>query len=337
MRLWYGNGAWASKKAESKLNKLAPEEVKNIVVIRHAALGDMVLTRPFLRDLRKCFPNAKITLSVVSNYMRGIPDDLVDNLHVQYGKDKRDTSIRAQLRKAKELGKPDIIFDLAATARSFYICLLYRKSLRIGFPYHQLQRRLFYDVTVFRTDFLFETECILSMLNILGFVTSAPPAFDLPGDTRKEESPYIVYFTSSSTPARCWPIENFSKLVNSNSVKHPQFNHYVLKGRADWESIDSILEDNKTHANVHGLDIDSLDETISLIKGASLVVSNDTGIRHLAIAAGVPTVGIFFQVPGQTSMPFRYWPHFGKHKAVVNHDGSVPGVESVNQLMQELL
>ena len=60
MKLWFNKGAWASKKAEEKLSTLEPEQVKRIAVIRHAALGDMVLTRPFLNELRRCFPNARI-------------------------------------------------------------------------------------------------------------------------------------------------------------------------------------------------------------------------------------------------------------------------------------
>ncbi|MDH5445821.1 MAG: glycosyltransferase family 9 protein [Gammaproteobacteria bacterium] len=337
MRLWFGNGAWASQKAHQKVHDLTPEKIKNVAVIRHAALGDMVLTRPFLRELRKCFPNSHITLSVVTNYMRGIPEDLVDTVHVAYGKDKKKVSKREQIRKAKELGKQDIIFDLAATHRSFYLCLLNRSTLRVGFPYHRMQRKLFYDVAVFRSDFIFETDCMFNMLNIFGFVTSYPPPFDLPGDVRKEQKPYVVYFTSASTPLRCWPMENFSELVDNASEKFPEFNHYVLKGIGDWESINDILKNNEHNKNVSGLNIDSLDETIALIKGASLVISNDTGIRHLAIAAGVPSVGIFFTAPKNTSMPFRYWPRFGPHSIVVNYDGSIPESHSVFEAVKKSL
>ncbi|MBD3797958.1 MAG: lipopolysaccharide heptosyltransferase family protein, partial [Campylobacterales bacterium] len=56
--------AFASKKAREYLATISPSDVKNIAVIRHAAIGDFVVTRPFLIELRKFFPNAKITLSV---------------------------------------------------------------------------------------------------------------------------------------------------------------------------------------------------------------------------------------------------------------------------------
>lgn len=337
MKLWFGNGAWASAKGIQGIKLLKPETVRRVAVIRHAALGDMILTRPFLKEVRRCFPNAHITLSLVSNYTRGAPEDLVDSVHIAYGKDRKDVPFREQIKKAKELGPQDIIFDLAATHRSFWICLLHRSAVRIGFPYHRIQRKLFYDVTVYRSDLNFETDCLLDMLNILGFTTSWPPPFDLPGEVRKSERPYVVYFTSASTPVKSWPMLHFAELINVNAKRYPDHDHIVLKGRADWESIDEVLEFNKETRNVSGLDIDSLDETIALIKGAQLVVSNDTGIRHLAIAAGIRSVGIFFASERFICLPFRYWPRYGLHKIVLDTEGGPPSITSVTQAVQELL
>ncbi len=50
MKLWFGNGAWASPKAIQRAESLKPEAVRKVAVIRHAALGDMILTRPFLKE-----------------------------------------------------------------------------------------------------------------------------------------------------------------------------------------------------------------------------------------------------------------------------------------------
>lgn len=337
MKLWFGNGAWASARGMQRAQSLKPEAVRKVAVIRHAALGDMILTRPFLKEVRCCFPNAHITLSIVTNYTRGTPDDLVDSIHLAYGNDRKDVPLREQIKKGRELGRQDIIFDLAATHRSFWLCLLHRSAIRVGFPYHRLQRKLFYDVTVHRSDLNFETDCMLDMLNLFGFITTYPPPFDLPGETRQSDRPYVVYFTSSSTPVKSWPMDRFAELVKQAAQQYPGFNHVVLKGRAEWESIDEILAYNRDRKNVEGLDIDSLDETIALIKGASLVVSNDTGIRHLAIAASVPSVGIFFTSERFTCLPFRYWPRYGPHKIVLDSDGVAPAVEAVSRAMHELL
>ena len=337
MKLWFNKGAWASKGAEAKLSGLEPEQVRSIAVIRHAALGDMVLTRPFLIELRNCFPNAKITLSLASNYMRGAPDDLVDRTHVAYGSDRRGKSPLEQIKQARTLGYHDLVFDLAATTRSIWVCVLNKAQFKIGFPYMQLQRRLFYDAAVLRSDMEFEAETMLDMLRLLGFNVGHPPVFSLPGNPTVRERPFIVYFTGASGEHKCWPKENFAQLVGRMAQQYSDHDHIVLEGVADWESIDEIMEPNRDKDYVEGLKLDGVDETISLLKGARLVVSNDTGIRNLAIAAETSTLGIFFATAPFKTVPFRYLPASGQHDIVFNHDGSTPVVDAVYETAVQML
>ena len=122
MKFWFTRGIWVSGRALKKVKSLSRDQVKQIAVIRHAALGDMVLTRAFLVEARKAFGNAKITLSIVSNYTRGTPEDLVDRIHVVHGSDQRDAPLTQRIKRIRELGPQDLIFDLASTPRSIAIC-----------------------------------------------------------------------------------------------------------------------------------------------------------------------------------------------------------------------
>ena len=76
--------------------------------------------------------------------------------------------------------------------------------------------------------------------------------------------------------------------------------------------------------NAETISADEVAETVSLVKGARLLVSNDTGIRHIGIVCDTPTVGLFF-----STEVFRYWPRFGNHEVVFNGDGSIPTVDTV--------
>ncbi len=332
MKFWFKSGAWASQRARRAIARLVPEHVRRIGVIRHAALGDMVLTRPFLLELRRHFPNAAITFSIVTNYTRGTPEDLVDRVHVAYGSDRKDVALRAQIARARELGAQDLLFDLAATPRSFWLCALNRARLKIGFPYHTIQRPLFYDAAVLRSDFRFEAEAMLDMLHLLGLRTEYPLRYALPGAALQRPRPYIVYFAGASLPAKCWPPERFAELLRRLARRYPQFDHLVLEGRTAWESAERMLAPLAGITNVEPVVRDDLADTIALIKGARLVIANDTGIRNLAIAAGVPTVGIFF-----ATSPFLYWPRLPIHDAVFNADGSVPSVDAVYDSARALL
>lgn len=332
MKFWFKSGAWASKAAQRKIARLRPEDIRRIAVIRHAALGDLVLTRPFLLELRRHFPNAAITLSIVTNYTRGTPEDLVDRVHVAYGSDRKDVPLREQIRRARELGAHDLLFDLAATPRSFWVCALNRAQLKIGFPYHALQRPLFYDAAVLRTDLKFEAEAMLDMLNLLGCKTEYPLRYALPGAAARRPRPYLVYFPGASLPAKCWPVERFSELIRHMARDYPQFDHLVLEGRAAWESADPVLAGLAQFANVQAAKGVDLDGTIALLKGARMLISNDTGIRNLAIATDTPTVGIFFATP-----PFRYWPRLPLHDAVFDAEGRLPSVDAVARAAEGLL
>lgn len=333
MKLWFERGAWASAKGRRKAAALRHDDIKSIAVIRHAALGDMVLVRPFLVELRKNFPNATITLSVVSNYTYGTPEDLVDRVHVIHGSDQRNAPLGEKIRRIRELGYHDLMFDLAATSRSFWTCMLNPAGLKVGFPYRALQRHLLYDVAILRTDFKFETDVMLNMLYLLGCKTDYPPNYQLEVEPLKRKRPYFLYFPSASTLEKCWPEENFATLVRDTATKYPQYDHLVLEGKEDWESIDGLMARIGPVENVEGIKPMPLEDVMRLIKGASFMVSNDTGIRNLAIALQVPTVGIFFD----SVSPYRYWPRYGPHEVVHMPDGSIPPVSEVAETLDNLV
>lgn len=332
MKIWYLKGVWKSRKAQSKIKNLAFEDIKSIAVLRHAALGDMVLTRSFIVEAKKLFPNASITISIISNYTRGVPEDLVDRVHLVHGTDQRETPLGERIARIKELGHHDLIFDLASTSRSYMTCFFNSAILKLGFPYRKIRAWMFYDVTTCRSDLNFEVNDMLSMLQVLGAKTSYPHVYNMPGEPLIRERPYIVYFIGASDPYKCWPLKNFARLIQSLSSDHPDHDHLILEGLKEWESADEILQSTANNPRVSVVRADTIEETSSLMKGADLVVSNDTGIRHVTIVCGTPTVGIFI------GGPYRYWPRYDIHDAVFPslEDGIVP-VEEVKASCMQLL
>jgi ADP-heptose:LPS heptosyltransferase len=156
MKLWFTKGVWKRKNIDRKIESLTFSDVKKIAILRHAALGDMLLTRSFIIEARKAFPNATITLSVVSNYTRGTPEDLVDRVHIVHGSDQKEVSLKDRIKRIKELGPQDIIFDLASSSRSTLTCMLTPATLKIGFPYRRFQAKMLYDIATPRSDLNFE-------------------------------------------------------------------------------------------------------------------------------------------------------------------------------------
>jgi len=145
MRFWFKKGAWASEKGYTVIDGMKADAIQSIAVIRHSALGDMMLTRPFFVEAKKAFPNAKITISVLESYTRGVPDDLVDRVHIVFNKKPNRLSFKSRLQNLRELGDHDILFDLADTSRSLLLCFFNKAKLKIGFPYRTTYKYLFYS------------------------------------------------------------------------------------------------------------------------------------------------------------------------------------------------
>lgn len=323
---WNDDGVYISAKGKKELVNFHPDLVKKITVIRQAALGDMIVTRPFLVEVRKFFPNAHITLSITSDSHLGAPVDLADTVHVVPGKDQRKGSLVDRFRKLNALPPQDIIFDLVCTNRSSYVTLLTKAKLKVSYPHRDLQARLLYDICLKRSSFSCEAEVMLQMLMFFGHQPARPLDFQLPDNRclRQVEKPYITFFTGSAAPSKCYPLDKYKLLISNLAKLYPEYNFVLLEGtkaeetHLGWEN---ILD---SHDNVTFQPLLNIDGVIEHLSKASLLISNDTGIRNIAIATHTPTLGIFIG-----TVPYRYLPTYEKHYIVYNPDKSIASVEKV--------
>jgi ADP-heptose:LPS heptosyltransferase len=328
MKLWLDKGIWTGRRALLKAGALTKEEVRSIGVIKHAAYGDLLLTRPFFITLRDYFPKCSIKLSVISHYQKGIPDDLIDDIHIV---NKNERYFYGFYKNYKQFGTHDILFDITATTPSFWISHLNKAKLKIGYIHKGIER-LIYDVAVPRSCYKLEAETFLDQLLVLGLSYKYPLQFDLKVSSTNSNTPYLLYFPTASTAQKCWPWENYFNLIKRLCRDLTDYDHIILTGLADWE----IELAKKIHQQI-GLKnnlklIEGGEETTKYVQHARLFISGDTGIRNLAITSYTPTVGIFFD-----TQPFRYLPRFGRHKAVYSLNGEAPSVEQVSSAVIELL
>jgi len=328
MHLWIDKSAWVSSKACAKANRLTIDKIERIAVIKHAALGDLLLTRPLFITLREYFPKSKITLNVIDNYLDGIPYDLIDDIYIIK---KDESSFYHNYITYRKFGHYDLLFDITATTRSFWISYIANAKLKIGYK-HKGVERLVYDAAVPRSDYKFEAETFLDQLLILGLSYKWPLEFNFDYEPLQREKPYILYFPTASTMQKCWSLQKYYHLIDTLCRDLSQFDHIILRGVSRWEKeICNNIKDKIGNIN-NILILDGGNETPKIVKGAKLVVSNDTGIRNMAIAAYTPSVGIFVN-----TLPFRYFPRFGNHQVIFRIDGSEPSVIQVKEAVYRSL
>ncbi len=336
MKLCFRKGsAFASQKAKNYLKDKNPDDIKKITVIRHAAIGDFMQTRPFLIELRGYFKNAKITLSILRSTMYGLPQDLIDDVHIM-DKDNptnplKKTGLITRIRQAKALASQDIIFDLTDSTLTALLLLFAKADLKIGYPYRAV-RRLFVDMAIYRSEFVFEARSAINMLNFLGLAQVQKLNFGYDEKYQKNDNKTIIYFAGASQKNRCWSEQKFSSLIKKMSISYSDYKHVVLQGIREDEQFLDIYEPLKDIKNVVLKQPMKLDEVMQYLSDARCVIAGDTGIRNMAIAVQTPTVGIFF-----ISAPFRYWPNDGRHECVFNSNYTNPDVKDLYNATTKLL
>ena len=92
-------------------------------------------------------------------------------------------------------------------------------------------------------------------------------------------------------PAKCWPAEHFAALARTLTARHGQ--PVLLLGSAKEVALCTDIA-GRSEGDCRVLaGKTSLAQAIALIAGARGVVSNDSGLMHVAAALGVPQVAVF--------------------------------------------
>lgn len=193
----------------------------------------------------------------------------------------------------------------------------------MGFP-HREYRNFLFDIVLERSDFVLETENMLHFASVFGARGKHPLQYAFPLYERENKNPYICYFTSASIPQKCWPKGHFIELVRMMSKQFPNMKHIIMDGVKEDEKVDDIVEALADCPNVVKQELLGLEKVYRFLGEATMVISNDTGVRNMAIAVNTPTVGIFFLTGA-----FRYWPRDGMHEAVFTPNATIPDVKMV--------
>lgn len=275
---------------------LATVEKKSILVFSNTALGDTLLSTPLLDTLRASFPKAHITLFVHKNiYPLVASHASVDSFILYYGGFRRFISTVVRLREAKAdvvliahaNGPQDI--PMAVFSGAQVVLKTHTKSPHAHLLTHRFEQKKQHTI-----------EDRLDLTRAIGAaVVSARMSLPARYCERQEkeffeEGSIVVGFQVGASGAyRMWPAESFARLGRrllelDGSVR------LAITGNARERELGEIVvkECGQRAENFCGtLPIERLP---FLVREFDLLVTNDTGTLHVAIALGVPTVGLFY-------------------------------------------
>ena len=284
--------------------------VNSILIIRPGGIGDAVLLAPALRDLKKKYPTTHITILAERRnvgVLSLIPD--VDQLYCY----DRPAEFWQAVSK-----KYDVVIDTEQWHRlSAIVARLVRAAVKIGFATNE-RRRMFthalpyyhdeYEVASFKhlieplTGLSEQAESTIPFLTVPAAATAtAEKLLETLSD-----KPFITIFPGASIPERRWGAGRFRAVAAELAQKG--YGIVVVGGAVDLADAQTIA--GESDLNLAGKT--SLAETAAVLARSALLVSGDSGVLHLAVGLGVPTVSLFG--PGRALK----WAPQGNQHAVIN-------------------
>lgn len=277
-----------------------------ILVVQTSFLGDTVLTLPLLSEIKRRFPSSKLSLlctplaqELLSDHPE-VDEIIVDN------KKKTDRGWLGVWRKARLLRNKGFTLALCPhkSFRSGLLLFFARIPFRVGFA--ESKSSFLFHVRVKRNLGRHDVERNLSILEGLGIPTGeCRAALDLPVTAELRENVLsrfralgvdasrmlVGLHPGSIWATKRWSTEGFARLIGMLKEKYP-CEILLFGGPEDREVIDKI-QNLCGDRGVSLMDKIALCELPAALGLCRILVTNDSGPMHIAVAEGVPVIAIF--------------------------------------------
>ena len=287
-----------------------------VLLVRFSSIGDILLTTPLVRALRRRHPEARIVYVT----KQGMTPLVSDNPHVhEVVALEPDEPIRHLARRLRAL-RPTHGLDLHGSVRSAALRLLVRCHWT-GYRKRKLARALLiatkldvYGARVPVAERYFEAARALDTRPDGG-----PPEFCLSQGARDRvaewlaqralaDAPLIALAPGAAHATKRWPLAHWIALADR--LRAAGYRPVVLGGPED-RGLAQQLAEGGGGGRGRGGQIESaagefsLQETGALLARARALVSGDTGVMHMATGVGTPVVALFGPTVGQ----FGFFPY----------------------------
>ena len=271
--------------------------MKKFLIIRFSSIGDIVLTTPVVRNLRKHFPEAEIHYLTKPSYKIILENNpYIDRLHVL------DKPLLKKGLELREIGF-DAVIDLHRNLRTKILKAILTTT-NYSFDKLNFEKWLIVNTRLNLLPKVHIVERYMETVAELG-VTNDDEGLDyfLPENISVNTIPknYIAFAIGAN---------HFTKKLTNEKIvsicKLVQLPIVLLGGKEDENNGNEIA----THSGAHIINLCgklSLHESAYVIKSAEKVLSHDTGLMHIAAAFKKEIVSVW----GNTIPEFGMSPYYG--------------------------
>ena len=272
------------------------------LLIQLRRIGDVLMTTPSIRMLHESYPDADVTFLTES------PSDQVlnENPNLQeillY---RRPESIAESFRYFLNLRsrKFDCVIDFYGNPRSALMSRFSGAPMRIGFDFRGRGLAYTHSVKISGNN-SYSAADKAQLLKPLGISISDFKLDFFPKEKDQifaeklfkklgiEENDFVVSLSPvSRQPYKVWPADRFAQVADWLTEKF-RAKILFLFGPDEKHFIESVRASMKM-STLPDYSVPTLSETLSIIKKVDLHLGNDNGIRHFAVASGIPSLAIF--------------------------------------------
>lgn len=318
--------------------RFTPERVHRILVFAYHGLGNFIMYTPALRALRERYPDARIDLQVGNNtgceeVLAGA--GLFDNIYnLRYA-----AGPRAWLERIREVRatRYDLIIN-EFHSHSWPLALLVATShapYRLGhvtspgWPAKFSRYSYVFNLPVTMRDDEHEIERYFDLVAAVGAgrvaLEEAQPFIHLTADDRRFADRFLQAHdcagqvigiqpgTSPTMRWKQWPVDRYREVVERLLVEQPAA-HVVLFGAPnEREMIEELARGLGARVCIAAGQT-TVKQVAALIERCAVLVCNDSGLMHTAVAVGTPVAAIYGPTDIRRTRPV------GTQHAVIRHN-----------------
>jgi ADP-heptose:LPS heptosyltransferase len=279
------------------------------LIIRFSSIGDIVLTTPVIRCLKKQLPDAEVHFLTKDAFRSVVEHNpYIDKLHVL----AHSWELMIEELKTEEY---DYIIDLHHNTKTIRI----KNALSAGSS-GKKKSFSFYKLNIQKYIYTALKINVLPKIHIVDRYLKTVESFGVTNDgagldyfiTKEEEiklsdipashhAGYIACAIGAAHSTKRWPVHKWKEFCSK--IDHPII---LLGGKEDILNADEIAAvDTVKIYNACGKF--KLNESADLVRNAKLVISNDTGLMHIAAAFKKPVISLW----GNTVPSFGMYPYYG--------------------------
>lgn len=307
---------------------------ERILIIRPDRLGDVVVTTPLIREVKKKFPNSFLAVMVHPASGLILHNSPHIDLIITDDPEGNDSGKKGFWKKVREVSKLKFTIGLMPLPRERHAWMMFfagiKKRIGVGTKLYQILTGM---SSVSRNKYIplrHEADYVMDLGRKIGIVTD-----DLTTEifvTNEEEEyakqfllshhfdltkPIIGINPSSNRSAPNWRPEMYAQLCERLSATHQLF---INIGMPNPELESHFEQFKEKHIVYSGTNLRNL---IALSKFFTVLISSSTGTMHIAAALKIPTVTMF--CPLTACSPKLWGPLGNRSEVILPEDGFCQG------------